>query len=83
MCVCKTFQADRKFHIAAAYDVLDFEGAKPGWEAELLNDTGVLARCKSCLFLSESKADKLIKRSPVPRRGRLTLWRPSQPSSRY
>ena len=44
MSIGQSLETDRELHITGADNVLDLEVCKLGWETQLLDDTGVLAR---------------------------------------
>jgi len=58
----QTLQTDGKFDIAGADDVLDLEVRELGVEAELLDDTGILAGCKFGVILRLGTGDDHLAR---------------------
>jgi len=54
---CKTFETNREPDVAGADNVLDLEVCELGIEAELLDDSGVFARCKLRIVLRLCTSD--------------------------
>lgn len=62
MARCQTFETNGELDVARANNVLNLEVGKLGVEAELLNDTGVLARGKLGVVLRLGTSDDHLTR---------------------
>ena len=65
----KTFQANGELDVAGADDVLDLEVGELGIEAELLDDTSILPRCKLGIILGLCASDYHLPRGEDQCRG--------------